>query len=102
MTAPTRAWCEKFEMSADSCAHCTGRTGDPELLAALGADDTDSEEWGSPPSPSASPWVTAKYRGTCAGRCKDPEITPGDWIRACLDGGWLCVTCGGGNPEGDQ
>jgi hypothetical protein len=89
--------CELTDLVANSCSHCTGRTGDAELLAALAGEDADVDgdnEWGRPLSREDTPWFQARYRGGCAD-CKS-RIAPGDWIRP-LPGdapGFLCRACG--------
>lgn len=67
--------CELTELPADSCAHCTGRTG-----------DSPAES-----SPAAT-WTEAQYHGRCTG-CSQ-RILPGDQICADGEGGWLCAGCG--------
>lgn len=74
--APKREpWCEKFDMPAIGCAHCTGRTGEPEWTA------EDRAKWG--------PWFEARHPGRCSA-C-DTRIHEGDRIRADGEGGYLCV-----------
>jgi hypothetical protein len=83
--------CPISDLPAYSCSHCTGRTGDAELMAALTEQDRADEAWAVPGHTPDGPWVTARFRGSCAS-CRDP-ITPGDQIRRSAGGGWLCEIC---------
>lgn len=68
--------CEFTDLPRVTCAHCTGRSGDPADAALL------SEN-------APGPWIEAKYRsGQCSG-CGRP-IRPGMQIRSDGQGGWLC------------
>jgi hypothetical protein len=86
MTARTREpWCEKFDMPASGCAHCTGRTGDE---GAPEASELDPRQFG--------PWFQARYDGECDG-C-GYEFQAGDLIRSDGADGWLCGECGMAAP----
>lgn len=70
--------CEVTDLLRDSCGHCTGRTGEPELS------ELDPRQFG--------PWFPARYDGECDG-CGS-EFQAGDSIRSDGAGGWLCGECG--------
>jgi hypothetical protein len=68
--------CAFSDLPVDSCAHCTGRTGNAEAR--------EPAHYG--------PWFDAAYPGRCQD-C-DERIEPGGRIRADGEGGYLCAECG--------
>ena len=75
--AQAEGFCEKFEMPASMCSHCTGRGEEIPR-------DLDPAKHG--------PWFYAMYSGECAG-CGG-GIEQLDHIRADGQGGYLCSDCG--------
>jgi hypothetical protein len=71
--------CEVMDLPRSSCAHCTGRNGDPADMALLA-------------ERNPGPWIEAQYRGNCS-ECRG-RIQPGAQIRPDGQGGWLCASCG--------
>jgi hypothetical protein len=69
------AYCEKYDLPASSCGHCTG--------AEARVARKERAERGRV--------IEARYAGVCSG-C-DAEIRRGDQIRADGRGGWLCPVC---------
>jgi hypothetical protein len=76
-------WCEKFEMPASGCSHCTGRRGDEAEVS----DRPDPAGFGD--------WFPAKYHGRCSG-C-DEHIRPDDRIRGDGEGAYVCEREGCGS-----
>jgi hypothetical protein len=72
------AYCEKYDLPAASCGHCTGA----EARAAQAARDEQ---------PVQAPVIDARWPGRCA-NC-EREIRPGDQIRSDGAKGWLCPVC---------
>jgi hypothetical protein len=71
-------YCPVTELLRATCAHCTGRNGEPpEPVAGRG---------GGPL------WITAKFGGDCTGCGR--LIRRGDQITPDGTGAWLCADCG--------
>lgn len=73
------ARCEKYDLPAEMCAHCTG------------AEERARAEGHREILPG-SPWFRASRFGKCSGGGGD--ILPGDRIRADGTGGFCCSECG--------
>jgi hypothetical protein len=74
------ARCEKYDLPAEMCAHCTGAE------ARARAEQQHAEIM------PGTPWFRASWPGRCSGRGE--EIVPGDTIRADGHGGYVCEDCG--------
>lgn len=74
-------YCEFSDLPRDSCAHCTGRTGEKQIQCFQLNEDIQ-----------LGPWIDARYHGECSSCSR--RIRPGDRIRADGTGGWICEGCG--------
>lgn len=68
--------CEFSDLPVESCAHCTGRTGEP--------------------LPEDRPTITATFRARFPGRCDwcpDGQIEPGQLMGRDDEGDYVCARC---------